>query len=91
MGLIINEVRRLKKENILIVANDIGGLSEQIKTGYDGVLVNLNDLKASKDIILKYFNEEDIKRMNLNSINTLEEKYDFYKTATKFLKEIIRR
>jgi len=91
MGLIVNEVRKLRKDNILIVANNVGGLSEQIKTGYDGVLVDLNNLEEAATTIKQYFNEQDIKKMSKNSIKTLEEKYDFYKTAKNFLEDIIRR
>ncbi len=91
MGLIINEVRKLKKKNILIVANDIGGLKEQIITGYDGVLVDLNDLNKSKEIILKYFNKKDIRRMSINSQKTLKEKYNFNKISKEFIEDIIRR
>ena len=79
MGLIINEVRNLKKDNILIVANNIGGLKEQITNGYDGILVNLNDLDKSSKTIIKYFNEKEIKRISKNSIKTLEKNMIFIK------------
>lgn len=91
MGLIINEVRRLNKDNILIVANNIGGLKEQITTGYDGVLVDLNNIKEASEIINKYFNSTDIKNMSINSQKTIKEKYDFYKIAKQFLERIINR
>lgn len=35
VGLIINEIRKLNKDNVLIVANDIGGMHEQINDGID--------------------------------------------------------
>ena len=91
MGLIVNEVRKLGKENIMIVANDIGGLSEQIITGYDGVLVNLENLDESVRVIKKYFNEKDIARMSHNSCKTLKQKYDFSKIVKDFLDDVIRR
>ena len=89
MGLIVNEVRKLKRDNILIVANNIGGLKEQIKSGVDGVLVDLNNLEESKNTILKYFNNEDIKRICDNGYKVLTTKYDFYKIANKFLDKMI--
>ena len=89
MGLIVNEVRKLNKDNILLVANDIGGLSEQIENGVDGVLIDLNDLEKSKNDILKYFNEKDMKRISKNGFIKLCEKYDFYKIATKFLNDMV--
>ena len=91
MGLVINETRKLQKDNILIVANNIGGLKEQIINGYDGVLVDLNNLDESAKTITKYFNKEEMKRISKNSIKTLEERYNFYKIAKKFLEDIIRR
>ncbi|MDR0850693.1 MAG: glycosyltransferase [Christensenellaceae bacterium] len=71
-GLIINEIRRLNRNNILIVANDIGGLSEQIDDTKDGVLVNLDNLQESALKILKYFNDKDMHRMNLQAQITLK-------------------
>lgn len=90
MGLIINETRKFKRDNILVVSNNIGGLSEQIKTGYDGILVNLDNIEEAKEIISKYFNEKDIKRMSKNSIKTLEDKYDFYKISKNFIEKIVK-
>ncbi len=50
-GLIINQVRRLNKNNILIVANDIGGLHEQINDCNNGILVNLDNKDESANKI----------------------------------------
>lgn len=91
MGLIINEVRKLNKDNIMIVSNNTGGLKEQITSTYDGILINTNNLTKAKDLILKYFTDTDIKRMSINGYNTLTQKYDFSKTVKEFIEEIIRR
>lgn len=80
VGLIINEIRKMNKDNVLIVANDIGGLSEQIESGVDGVLVNLENLEESKEIIKKYFNNNVIKNINKNSQKRLRNNYNFLKT-----------
>lgn len=85
VGLIINEVRKMNKDNVLIVANDIGGLSEQIIDGIDGVLVNLEDIHESCKKIKKYFNRYDIKRLNNNSQKVLKEKYNFTNTMERFI------
>lgn len=79
VGLIINEIRKMNKDNVLIVANDIGGLSEQINSGKDGILVNLENLEESKEIIEKYFNPEDIRMINKNAQKRLKLNYDFLK------------
>lgn len=89
MGLIVNEVRKLNKDNILLVANNIGGLAEQIENGIDGVLIDLNDLEKSKNDILKYFNKKDMKRINKSGFEKLCCKYDFNKIATRFLNDMI--
>ena len=82
-------IRNLKRDNILIVANNIGGLKEQIKSGVDGILVDLNNLEEAKNTILKYFNNGDIKRICDNGYKVLTTKYDFYKIANKFIDNMI--
>lgn len=78
VGLIVNEIRKMNKNNVLIVANNIGGLSEQINSGVDGVLVDLENLEDSKKIIEKYFNKKSMDLINKNSQNRLNKDYDFY-------------
>lgn len=88
-GLIINEIRKINKSNILLVANDIDGLNEQIEDTKDGILINMDNLEESALKIKKYFNSEDITRINNNSLITLKNKYDFEKICNDFLKELI--
>ena len=52
-------------------------------------MIDLNDLEKSKNDILKYFNEKDMKRISKNGFIKLCEKYDFYKIATKFLNDMV--
>lgn len=85
MGLVINEVRKLNKDNILIVANDIDGLKEQINDTYDGLLVDLNNIKESSKKIKKYLHNDMIIKMNNESQNTLKKKYDFYNNFSNFM------
>lgn len=80
-GLIINEFRRFNKDNVLIVANDRGGLHEQITSGFDGVHVDLDDIKKSAETISKYFNKKDMIKLNKNGQKTLNEKYNLMKTV----------
>ena len=86
MGLIVNEIRKLNKDNILLVANDIGPFREQIDDLQDGILVDLDNIECSALKIRKYFNDEYIKKINKNGQITLREKYDFRVNVEKFLK-----
>ena len=88
-GLVINEIRKINKSNILIVANNIDGLNEQIEDTKDGILVNMDNLEESALKIKKYFNSKDIIRINNNSLATLENKYDFEMICNNFLKKLI--
>lgn len=88
-GLVINEIRKMNKDNVLLVASDIDGLNEQIKDTKDGILVDMNNLKASACKIRKYFNPKDIIRINKNSLKTLQDKYDLEKIVHNFLKELL--
>lgn len=89
VGLIINEIRKMNKENVLIVANDIGGMHEQINDCVDGILVDLTNIEESAIKIKKYFNDYDIKRINKNAQETLKVKYDFKTICNKFLIDIL--
>lgn len=89
MGLIINEVRRLNKDDILIVANDVNGLNEQITDQYDGLLVDLNNIKESANKIKKFFEGNFMKMFNENSQRTLAHKYNIEKNMKNFLEKIM--
>ena len=84
-GLIINQVRRLNKNNILIVANDIGGLHEQINDCNNGILVNLDNKDESANKIQKYFNKDYLKIFNEKSQQKLNDFYNFEKICFHFL------
>ena len=88
-GLIINEMRRFNKDNVLIVANDRGGLHEQIRDGIDGVLVDLNDIDSSANKIRKYFDEETIKKLNFESQKKLNNNYNLEKNFDLFFKKVL--
>ena len=88
-GLVINEMRRFNKNNMLIVANDRGGLHEQITDGVDGILVDLNDIDSSALKIRKYFNSDTMKNMNIESQKNLIENYDLEKNFNEFLKGVL--
>lgn len=88
-GLIINEMRRFNKDNILIVANDRGGLHEQISDGIDGILVDLDDIDSSANKIKKYFDEEKIKKMNFESQKKLNNNYNLEKNFDLFFEKIL--
>ncbi len=88
-GLIINEMRRFNKDNVLIVANDRGGLHEQINDGIDGILVNLDDIDSSVNKIRKYFDNESVRKMNLESQKNLKNNYDLEKNFVIFFKKVL--
>lgn len=90
MGLIVNEIRKLNKENILIIANNIPGLREQIYDGVDGLLINVDDIKESAIKIKKYFNDECMKKLSNNGFETVKKKYDFDKTFKEFFNKVIK-
>ena len=89
VGLIVNETRKLSKANVLVVANDIGGLHEQIADGRDGVLVDLEDISGAADKISKYLDKDKIRDMNTLSQARLKEMYDFEKICTVFLRTLL--
>lgn len=89
VGLIVNETRKLNKANVLVVANDIGGLHEQIADGRDGVLVDLEDITGAANKISKYLNSDTIREMNILSQLRLKEMYDFEKICTVFLRTLL--
>lgn len=84
-GLIINQVRRLNKNNILIVANDIGGLHEQINDCNDGLLVDLDNIDESADKIRRYFTQKQLIIFNEKSQQKLNDSYNFEKICFHFL------
>lgn len=84
-GLIINQVRRLNKNNVLIVANDIGGLHEQIDDVNDGILVDLENIDKSSAKIQKYFDKKHLIMFNRKSQRKLNDFYNFEKICQDFL------
>lgn len=88
-GLIINEIRKLNKKNILLVSNNINGLKEQIIDGYDGITVDVDNIIESSKKIKENFNNKNMETLNNNSQITLKEKFDFYNNTKMFLKEIL--
>ena len=89
MGLIVNEIRKYNKDNILLVVNDIPGLREQVKDGVDGVLVNVEDFYNSAIKIKKYYNLKNMRFLKTNAFKTLKEKYNFEKTFENFIKKVV--
>ena len=88
-GLVINEIRRYNKDNILLVANNIDGLNEQIEDEVDGILINIDNIEESAIKVRKHLNKKSIKKLNYNSQLRLKKDYDFEKNCKIFLKKII--
>ena len=89
MGLTFNEIRKMNKDNVLIVANNIDGIKEQVEDGIDGLLVDLDNLVSSKRKIEKYFNSESIKKLNQNAQQRLARDYDIEKNFNDFFQKIL--
>ncbi len=90
-GLIINEIRKMNKDNVLIVANDIGGMHEQITSGVDGVLVNLANIDFACKEIKKYFTTEKMKELNKNAQIRLKKDYDLEKNCESCILKILKK
>lgn len=88
-GLIINETRKLNRDNILIVSNKTGGLTEQIIDGIDGLLIDINNISESASKINKYLNFQTIQNMNRQSQIALKTKYNFEIIFEKFINKLI--
>ena len=89
MGLIINEVRRLNKNNILIVSNNIDGLKEQIHDTQDGLLVDLENVKDSANKIKQFFNKKNMQILNKNAQITLKKYYNFEINFKQFFNKLM--
>lgn len=89
VGLIINEVRKMNKENILITTNNIDAFKDQIKDTYDGIIIDVNNTYKSAEKINKYFNKDQIKIMNSNSQKRIKRDFDLNKNLEIFLKKIL--
>ena len=88
-GLVINEIRKFNKDNVLIVANDRGGLHEQINDGINGILVDLDDIDGSANKIKKYLDAEIIKKMNFESQKKLKNNYNLKKNFDIFFRKVL--
>lgn len=92
MGLIINEVRQRNNPNVLIVANDIPGLREQIHDTVDGLLINEQvPLQETATKIIAALPEEHRARLNSNSQETLAKSYDLVYNVEKFIQNLSLR
>ena len=89
MGLTVNEIRKMNRNNVLIVANNIDGIKEQVNDEYDGILVDLDDVESSKNKVLNKFNLKTIKKLNEHAQNTLINDYNFEVNCNDFLKELL--
>ena len=87
-GLIPNEVRKLNKDNILVVSNDIDGVREQIEDMRDGILIKVDDLTGSAKKIEKFLDDKYLTKFKINGYKTLIERYDLYKNLSLFLEKL---
>ena len=88
-GLVVNEIRKMDKENVLLIANNIDGIKEMVNDGVDGTLVDLDNLEESKNIIINCFNKEYMEKVRKGAIKRLKNDYDFEKNCRNFLESLI--
>lgn len=89
VGLIINEIRKFNKNNILLVSNSTGGLTEQINDTVDGLLIDIDNIDESAKKITKYFNEVDMHKLNENSQKRLIKDYNLNINIINFINKLI--
>lgn len=91
MGLIVNEIRAHNNPDLLIVANDVPGLNEQINDGEDGVLIDVS-LQKIHDAAVKichYFTPEMRERLRSNGITRIANDYNIVYNFNQFLHTIL--
>lgn len=89
MGLIINETRSRNDPNILVVANDVEGLREQIEDCVDGLLINTNDnYKKTADKILEAFVCGKMSQFNKAAQKKIAKEYDLVYNISKFIHQL---
>lgn len=89
-GLVLNEVRKLNKKNILLVVNNIDGLKEQVNDVVDGILINLEDIDESAKKVKDNFNDKKITEINKNSLYRLNKDYNFETNMKGFLHTLLK-
>ena len=82
MGLVVNEIRKLNKDNILVVANNINGLREQVEDLVDGIIVDVDNINGSARKIKNVFNKDAMRLLNINAQERLKKDYNFVKNFT---------
>ena len=88
-GLVVNEIRKMNKENVLLIANSINGIKEMVNDGVDGTLVDLDNLEESKKKIINCFNKEYMEKVREGAIKRLKKDFDFEKNCRVFLESLI--
>ncbi len=71
------------------IATDVGGVNEIIKDGVNGNIIALNDFIGFATLITKYYQENLIESMSLESRTLYSEMYDYEKVSYK-LNEILQ-
>ena len=68
------------------VASDIGGISDVIKNGFNGLLVPVGDVSAITGAVLHLLEDESLKKkIGANGRNTVSERFSIDLMATKIL------
>ena len=74
-----------------VVSTDIGGCSEILNKGENGVLIPLNDPKSSAKLIYEYSNNLDLQREHLENARVfLKENFNPVEFNKRILNELNR-
>lgn len=84
-GLVVNEIRKFNKKNVLLVVNNIDGLKEQVTDGKDAILIDINNIEESANKIRSNLNKSNILKLRKGALDTLKTKYNFEKNFEMFI------
>lgn len=84
-GLVVNEIRKFNKKNVLLVVNNIDGLKEQVTDGKDAILIDINNIEETADKIRSNLNKRNILKLRKGALDTLNTKYNFEKNFEMFI------
>jgi len=88
-GLLVEEARMVDNNDVLVVANSVDGLVEQIEDGINGLLVDSYKENEVVKKILDFDNSKKIKELSEGGKRVLRKKYNLRKNLKKGLGNIV--
>lgn len=69
-----------------VIATNVGGVSEIVKDGYNGVLLDLNSSKEIENLVLSLLNDESLLRnLSQHAVETIAKKFSWSVNLEKYL------